>query len=278
MIARLCALLLAMGTMTASHATATAQDQTAPEPQVMLLGTYHLASSNRDLINLPVEDVLVPERQQEIERLVDGLARWQPTRVAIEWERSDQAGLDRRYADYLAGDLDVSANERDQIAFRLARKLGFTKIYALDWNGQAPGDPAEYDFIDWAERNGQSDRFDAFVTNGQAQADQTASAMSAQTVGEWYYDLNGPAARLRQHEPYFEMAAIGSNDDNPGAAWVGTWYARNLRIFNNLRETLGPGERVFVLYGAGHVYLLEQFLRESGAAASVDPRPYIQRQ
>ncbi len=69
-----------------------------------------------------------------MEELVRGLARWQPTRIAVEWDRSDQAGLDRRYADYLAGNLKLTANERDQIAFRLAKKLGLLKVYAIDWN------------------------------------------------------------------------------------------------------------------------------------------------
>jgi len=276
MLVRLCALLLAMGNISAGHATPPAEDRTTSSPQVMLVGTYHLANNNRDLINIPVEDVLSPKRQREIEQLVDGLAQWRPTRVAVEWDRSEQAALDRRYADHLAGDLDLAANERDQIAFRLARKLGTPRLYAVDWNEQGPGDPSDYDFLDWARRNGGGERLETFVREGQAEADRAASIMRGQTVSEWYYDLNSPEARMQAHRPYFEIASFGSNEDNPGAAWVGAWYARNLRIFNNIREILGPEERVLVLYGAGHTYLLERFLRESQAAAAVDPRPYIQ--
>jgi hypothetical protein len=63
--------------------------------------------------------------------------------------------------------------------------------------------------------------------------------------------------------------------EHPGAACVGAWYARNLRIFSNLREVLGPKERVFVVYGSGHAYLLHRFLKDNGAATLVDPHASI---
>lgn len=268
--------LLAVGAMAAASSAHSQEAEPASGPQVMLVGSHHLANNNRDIINLPIEDVLTPRRQQEIERLVDDLARWRPTRIAIEWPRSEQAGLDRRYAEYLSGELALTANERDQIGLRLAKKLGHRKVHAIDWNESAPGDPGQYDFINWARKHSHEDRFDAFVKAGQEEADRTAARMRDQAIGQWYLDLNSSEAREQAHRPYFEIASFGSGEENPGAAWVGAWYARNLRIFNNLREVLGPGERVLVLYGSGHAYLLERFLEESGAARSIDPRTYIQ--
>jgi hypothetical protein len=56
-----------------------------------------------------------------------------------------------------------------------------------------------------------------------------------------------------------------------GAAWVGTWHARNLRIFTNLvRLTSNPQDRVLVIYGFGHAYPLRQFASESNAFRLVD--------
>jgi hypothetical protein len=255
-------------------ATSTAADA-RPAAKVMLLGTYHLANNNRDLVNLPIEDVLTVERQREIRELVDGLARWQPTRIAIEWPYDDQAGLDRRYADFLANRLAPSANERDQIGLRLAKKLGLAKVHAIDWNGSAPGAASDYDFPDWARRHGQSSRFDTLIRKEQADANRMAATMRGQSISQWFRALNSPESRLRLHQPYFTLASFGSNNNNPGAAWVGSWYARNLRIFNNLRGILGNDERVLVLYGVGHAYLLDRFIKESNAAEQVDPRRYM---
>jgi len=247
----------------------------ANQGQVMVLGTHHLANNNRDLINLPIEDITTPARQSEITRMVDALAFWKPTRVVVEWSYSDQAGLDHRYAAYLAGKLKLSANERDQIAFRLAKRLGHRKVYAIDWNGRFPGQDSNYDFVNWAKRNGQAERFDRFVADGQTEANRTAEEMHGQTISQWYRALNTPEHRLRMHQPYFTIASFGTDQENPGAAWVGGWYTRNLRIFNSLAALVKPGERVFVLYGVGHTYLLDSFIRESGAAKLVDPRDYL---
>ena len=244
--------VLLLSLLVLSTAGGARAQETAKRGEVMLLGTNHLANNNRDLVNLPVEDVLAENRQQEIARLVESLARWRPTRIAVEWPRTDQAGLDRRYADYLAGRLEATANERDQIALRLAKRLGLERVEAIDWNEAPPGDPAAYDFMAWASDHAQSHRLETLVKQGQDEANRTAERMRGQTVSQWYRALNEPGAVSEMHKAYFDIASFGSNENNPGAAWVGAWYARNLRIFNNLRDVLGPDERVFVLYGVGH--------------------------
>lgn len=271
-------LMLAVGINSTSVAVSSRETEAMSDPQVMLLGSYHLANNNRDIINVSIEDVLTAHRQQQIIGLVECLARWKPTRIAVEWDRSDQAGLDSRYATFLAGNYELTTNEIDQIGLRLAKQLGHDRVYAVDWNEAAPGDQVQYDFFGWAERNNQESRLKAFVEAGQKDANSASARMRGQSVSEWYHDLNGPEAILKMHQPYFEIATFGSNEDNPGAAWVGAWYARNLRIFNNVSEILAPQERVLVIYGVGHVHLLDQFFRESGTAIAVDSRPFIKCQ
>lgn len=271
-------LLLAEGINSTSVAVSARETEAMSDPQVMLLGSYHLANNNRDVINVPIEDVLTAHRQQQIIGLVECLAQWKPTRIVVEWDRSDQAGLDSRYATLLAGKYELTANEIDQIGLRLAKQLGHDRVYAVDWNEAAPGDQVQYDFFGWAERNNQESRLKAFVEEGQNDANSASARMRGQSISEWYQDLNGPEARLKMHQPYFEIATFGSNEDNPGAAWVGAWYARNLRIFNNINEIVAPQERVLVIYGVGHVHLLDQFFRESGTAIAVDSRPFIKCQ
>src|SRR5687767_2952087 len=87
-------------------------------PSLLVVGTPHFASAGRHVVNVTVPDVLTPERQREIEAVVDRLAAFRPTRVAVEWDADDQGRLDQRYADYRAGRYSLSANEIDQIGLR----------------------------------------------------------------------------------------------------------------------------------------------------------------
>jgi hypothetical protein len=123
-------LLLAVGINSTSVAVSSRETEAMSDPQVMLLGSYHLANNNRDVINVSIEDVLTAHRQQQIIDLVECLAKWKPTRIAVEWDRSDQAGLDGRYATFLAGNYELTANEIDQIGLRLAKRLGSGLIVA----------------------------------------------------------------------------------------------------------------------------------------------------
>ncbi|HEU4956711.1 MAG TPA: DUF5694 domain-containing protein, partial [Sphingomicrobium sp.] len=50
----------------------------------------------------------------------------------------------------------------------------------------------------------------------------------------------------------------------------------NLRILNNIRALANtPDERIIVIYGAGHGYLLDQQARESASFNVVDPLVWL---
>jgi hypothetical protein len=54
------------------------------------------------------------------------------------------------------------------------------------------------------------------------------------------------------------------------------WCARNLRIFVNLTRIIAtPAGRVLVLYGAGHIPPLTQFIRDSGLCALESAQTYL---
>lgn len=244
----------------AAPAAAEAQSK----PALLIVGTPHFGQAGSHIVNLRVSDVTTPERQREIEGVVESLATFRPTRVAVEWPANAQARLDQRYADYRAGRYELSASERDQIGFRLAARLGLERVDAVDWNETPPGDEADYDFPAWAEANGRGDEWQAWVDRQQAETDATARLMECTPISSWIRRLNTPEGRSNIQLPYYEIARMGDNAANPGAAWVGAWYARNLRILNNLTALAnGPEDRVVAIYGSGHGFLLDQQAREA---------------
>lgn len=267
-------LALVAGALAAATPAAAAEPA---KPALLILGTPHFGNPGRDTVNVRVPDVLTPERQREIEAIVTPLAAFRPTRVAVEWPADEQARLDQRYADYRAGRFQLTANERDQIGLRLAARLGLARIDAVDWSGDAPGQESDYDYPAWAEAHGRGPEWRAWVGRFQAEADASARLMACTPVSAWVRSVNTPAYRLANHRTYFHVAQIGdSRGANPGAAWVGTWYTRNLRILNNLRSLApGPQDRVIAIYGAGHGHLLDQLARESGEFAVADPFDHL---
>ena len=56
-----------------------------PAPaEIMILGTYHFGNPGLDLHNMKAKNVLTPERQQEFDDIAARLAKFKPTRIAIE--------------------------------------------------------------------------------------------------------------------------------------------------------------------------------------------------
>ena len=240
----------------------------AERPALLILGAPHFGNPGRDTVNVRVPDVLSPERQAEVEALVARLTAFRPTRIAVEWPAEDQAELDQRYADYRGGRRTLSANERDQIGLRLAARLGLARIDAVDWSGDSPGSMSDYDYPAWAEAHGRGEEWRSRVARLQADADADARLMTCTPVSSWMRRVNTPEYRLANHRSYFYVGQVGDRlGANPGADWVGTWYARNLRILNNLRALVrGPNERILVLYGAGHGHLLDHMARDRASS------------
>jgi hypothetical protein len=114
-----------------------ASAQSPVRPEILILGTYHMASPGRDVHNMEVDDVLAAARQQEMAELIDVLKGFRPTKIAIEAQVGSRR-VAERYTEYLRGEYTLSRNETDQIGFRLARELGHQVIYPVDEDGEFP--------------------------------------------------------------------------------------------------------------------------------------------
>jgi len=242
------------------------------EPDLLIVGTPHLANPSRDAVNGRVPDIASPERQREIEALVDALARYRPTRVAVEVQAKDQARLDQRYEAYRRGAAALGPGEVDQIAFRLAAKLNLPRVDAVDWNGMPPMAEADFDYEAWAKANGRGEELKAWLGRVRTKVEASNAKMGCTSVGNWYREVNSPAYRAEDNRAYFDVVMFG----DAGPNWVGgSWYMRNLRIFAALRRLAQPDDRVLVLFGAGHGFLLDQYARQSGAFEVSDAMAYL---
>ena len=60
------------------------------------------------------------------------------------------------------------------------------------------------------------------------------------------------------------FARIGEKENYIAMDWLRWWYQRNLIIYSNLtRLAKHDNERIFLIVGAGHLYTVNRFLKES---------------
>ncbi|HWE45011.1 MAG TPA: DUF5694 domain-containing protein [Caulobacteraceae bacterium] len=243
-------------------------------PTLMILGSVHLGNPHRDLHDPSVDDVLAPERQRQIGRVVDAMATWKPTHIAVEWGHKNQVKLDKQYDDYLAGKYVLAADEIDQLAFKLGKKLGLKRIDAVDWNEDAPGPDDAYDWEKGAKIGHQEARFAAL--RDPARDREVTALVHDHTVAGFLRAVNAPKYLADSNRVYYDLALLGDAQNNPGAMWVGYWHARNLNILDNLiRLDAKPSDRVLLIIGAGHAYLLNEYAADSHAFRVVRPDAWL---
>lgn len=237
--------------------------------KIMILGTFHMEAKN-DRINFEGTDS-INEHEDEIIRLVNALAEYKPTKIAVEWCKSEQSSLDAVYSDYITNGSN-SPNEIEQIAFRLAKNLGHEKVHAIDWmeRGAAErgcGDVYEYVHTHQPEL---ASEMDAFI--------EPAVDLEKETIGDVFLRLNSRESARKSLAYYMNYARIGS-EQYYGNGWLIWWYQRNLNIFTNT-AALAEGEkeeRILLLLGAAHKGILEQFFENSMAYEVVDTLSYLEK-
>ncbi|MBT8477918.1 MAG: hypothetical protein KJO06_03305 [Gemmatimonadetes bacterium] len=239
---------------------------------VLLLGSYHMSNPGADRFNLESDDVLSDRRQGEILAVVEGLAEFAPTRVAIESPWGDTISP-ARYQAYMEGEGELSRQEEEQIGFRLAARMGLETVYPVDVKIGLPDDRLESVLAARPELG----RYMAGLQEyGEWAMASMGKWLSEGSVGQMLYRMNTPEAIAWADRGYLEFfLPLGAGDDYAGAEYVATWYERNLKIFSNLHRISAPGDRVFVVFGAGHVPHLRYFVTLSPHFCLEDPLTYL---
>lgn len=231
--------------------------------QVMLLGTYHFAGSTGDAVQTPAADILSPQRQRELDELVERLATWAPQQVAVEWPYRTADSTQARYQRYLAGTLAESRNEVVQLGFRLAKHLGLPAVHAIDH--QMPiGNDSLGPLLE--RRPEFQARVDSLMAIFRARAAETTERHARTTLREHLIAANAEEG-LRSGNSlgmFGSWLAAGEGENLGGPQLLARWYERNFMMAHYLTRVLQPGtRRVLVLVGSGHVPPLRNILDEA---------------
>jgi hypothetical protein len=228
--------------------------QSDARPEILVLGTYHMANPGHDIHNMRADDVLSPKRQQEITLLIEVLKEFHPTKIAIEAEVGSQR-VAQEYADYLAGKYALSRNETNQIGYRLAKALDQHSIYPVDVDGDFPWQRV----VNYAKANGVREKFDAISAGWGTLVKEQSDFLGSHTVLETLQFMNSDSRVARDMGLYFAAERYGDPFDYAGPDLIAAWYQRNIRIYHNIVKLIGsPNDRILVIYGNGHLGWLRQ--------------------
>ncbi len=230
--------------------------------EVLTLGSFHFNFPNRDLIKAKTEDqidVLESKHQKEIEEIVERIAKFKPTIIAIEVDPEQQAKYDSLFNQYLLGNHSLRRSEDEQIGFRVAKMMNLKKLYCVNAWGR------DYEVINAVLEGKDSLENKKFMNYFNNYADTLK-----QFFPKPIFSTKGIRAELiQQNESDKIKLDLGTyllgvfkyetkDNDFFGPDFVtGWWFNRNLRIFRNIQKiNAQPTDKILVIFGAGHMNLL----------------------
>ena len=261
--------------------------QVSKKTTIMVLGSPHLANPGMDTYNSKMDDMLAPKRQREIQEVVKRLKAFKPTKIALEVDSERDTEVNAKYQGYLDGTYKLKRGEGDQIGFRLAKKMGHSKVYCVDHFRDAhmirkDREPHLTDAGAFAKQNNQEHLlYTPPFFEGKMTQDEDGKTWiepeKYESVLDMYIQCNLPEWDTLNHQAYLRQARVGLGDEYPGANWLAYfWYPRNLKIFVNLtRITESNDDRILLIIGAGHGFLIRQFLEDSGDYIVESPLKYL---
>lgn len=256
-----CSTAAVSGTDATNHLLDQLRNNPEEQAEVLLLGTFHFNNPGKDSYKPKHEfDVHSTEGQRQIEMVLAALERFAPTKIAVEIYPDRQAKLDSLYSAYLAGDFKLTADEIYQVAFRLGKRLGHEKLYAVDARSRTfYDDLTDEQYVahkETMQMHGlESEKWHERLMALYAHDDSLKTTVS---LREYLLYLNSPDRVIAGHGHYLIGRFQLSNDEELFGPDAGIgWYVRNLRIFHNIvRLTESTEDRILVLIGAGHIPII----------------------
>jgi len=242
--------------------------------QVFLLGTFHFSHSDIDFFT--------DDAQRQLWELNERLVKFQPAAIAIEAPPHAQGDVDASFERFFLDDLaDYDKmrtgtlgtirmfggthpipykNESVQVCYRLGKTVGAEKIYAVD------DDTPLNDFPE-----AMPERIKRAYDDHRRKMHEGERT----TILDMLRHCNADAWSYHNQQLYLTLNAVGAGGSYAGADFFGRWYMRNLKTFANMQKLAENHERIFFLYGCGHLYILRELINLCEDMELVDYREYL---
>src|SRR5687768_954487 len=199
------------------------------KPEILVLGTFHMANPGSDVHNMEADDVMSARRQREMAELLEVLKRFRPTKIAVEASVT-RPDVKQQYADYLAGKHTLTRNETNQIGYRLAKELGHPAVYAVDVSGDFP----YMRVANYAKANGRQAEFEAMTQRVGARVKAQGEYLRTHTIVQYLTLLNADSSVATSVADEYAYVPFGEPWEYAGSDLLAAWLQRNARIYRNI--------------------------------------------
>lgn len=230
--------------------------------KILLIGTIHFETPHTDQFELKVDNFFSAKRQSELEDFTDVLSQTKATKVMIERPIGNQHTTDSLYDLYLKGLYKLTISEREQIGFRVAKKLKLTQVNCID---KFYGMSHDSLMVATAKANNQLSLLKDLSTEAHAMLSDYDDKLKKGTLTDVIKYINKPEQLKKNLSLYLKcLAKIGAGKNFAGAEAVSDWYLRNLAIYSNVINQVAPSDKYVVLiFGQGHIPILKHFLENN---------------
>ena len=243
---------------------------------ILILGTHHFGNFGEKVINFETGDITTDKKQDEIREVVQKLSQFNPNKIAVELNKEKEKELNDVYSrycqnnTYLYNETISYKSEIVQLGFRLGRMFNHPKIYPIDYPVDLPEELFKY-----VEKN-LPELYEKFMKIIKEYGLRENEFIKNNTVREILRYLNDPKRILNEHSNlYLHLAQVKSVDTYYGVDMLTEWYRRNLYILGNLQSIAEPGDRILVIYGAGHCKVLQNLVRDYNKFELIDILKYL---
>lgn len=236
------------------------------QPTIFLVGTFHFAYYNLDAHKTAKDKQVAiksKEKQRELAELLDYIAQFKPTKIAVEGGRNS-GYLMHRYRGYKAGNRELAADEIEQIGFRLMDRFKLDTLYGTN------DGPLVTSLANSRDSNLYRPLIDSIYRDWDFSSDDTISRLYKKYYNykdelalklpllEYFKYINSEKVLNRGHGAYL-IGDFTLGNTRGADALAMHWYSRNLRIYRHIQQIVtSPDDRILVLYGWGHIQLLKQ--------------------
>lgn len=237
-------------------------------PKVLLVGTFHFAYFDQDQYQTDEANrvnILSEERQKETLELVDYIAKFKPSKIFVEDFNKDNI-LMTNYKNYQRGEYKLTADEIDQIAFRLSDKFNLDTIYAVDARTIAHDlskNDSTKNYIKSLKKDVINENISPTLAKYYEWYELDDKYLLENSLLDYFKQLNSEKHQQRGFYSIFLTSFKNKNIEGADDLTLDL-ISRNIRILHKITQNITSEEdRILILFGSSHTEFFKVFFETS---------------